>query len=499
MTMKPAGSWNRGSLIAIRLVGPRATRARIRLDPLAVAAALMLAATTAPGQDQTEIAKLMAADGAALDRFGTAVSVSGDFAVVGAHLDDHGGLADAGSAYIFQRDVSWTGGWGQIQKLVAEDAFPQDAFGWSVSMSGATAIVGAPFDDDGAGGSGSAYIFQLGHNSATEQWGQVTKLKAGEPGMGDRFGVSVSIDGDRALVGALAGNGSAYVFYRDEGGKDRWGQVTRLAAADGATGHLFGGAVAISGDTAAVGAGFALAAYVFERNHGGADRWGQVTKLTGPDPAAPDNFGSALAIDDDLLIVGAHRSDDECPADPNCNSGAAHVFARNEGGTGSWGRLKKLTASDAAAGDELGISVSIERGIAVVGSWHDDDRGLHAGSAYLFGRDQGGVNHWGEMFKLTASDGGEFDELGRRVSFDGDTIIIGAWRNDEVAEIGGAAYVFCPCLADLDCDGRVGLGDLLDLLAAWGGDPGGPPDIDGDGRVGIADLLTMLANWGPCL
>ena len=154
----------------------------------------MLIATPAFAQP-TEVAKLTASDAAADDVFGNGfVSISGDTAVVGAYLNDDAGT-DSGSAYVFVRNgTSWT----QQAKLTASDAAAGDQFGFAVSISGDTAVVGAFGNDDAGSNSGSAYVFVRSGTS----WTQQAKLTASDAAAGDGFGVPVSISGDTAVVGA---------------------------------------------------------------------------------------------------------------------------------------------------------------------------------------------------------------------------------------------------------------------------------------------------------
>ena len=172
-------------------------------------AALLLAAAPAGGQ-ATEQAKLIASDGARLDKFGFSVSISGDTAVVGAGSGD-GNFVDSGSAYVFVRSGTT---WSEQAKLTASDGAAADFFGNSVSISGDTALVGAPRDDDNGTNSGSVYAFLRSGGS----WSEEAKLSASDGAVDDRFGESVSIRGDTALVGAFLdddnGNdsGSAYVY-----------------------------------------------------------------------------------------------------------------------------------------------------------------------------------------------------------------------------------------------------------------------------------------------
>src|SRR6185503_19688910 len=190
-------------------------------------------------------------DAAAGDLFGDSVAVSGDTAVVGAIGDDDGGTS-SGSAYVFVRSA---GVWSQQQKLTASDALAGDEFGYSVAVSGDTAVVGARSDSDAGTFSGSAYVFVR----SAGVWSQQQKLTASDAAAGDFFGFSVAVSGDTAVVGAIfdddagSGSGSAYVFVRSAG---VWSQQQKLTASDAAASDSFGASVAVSGDTAVVGASF---------------------------------------------------------------------------------------------------------------------------------------------------------------------------------------------------------------------------------------------------
>jgi PKD repeat protein len=229
-----------------------------------------------------QIAKLTADDGAAGDQFGIAVGIAGDTAIVGANVEDANGL-DSGAAYVFERNRGGVGNWGEVAKLTASDGFEDDRFGGSVGIAGDTAIVGAIGDDDKGFAAGAAYVFGR-DQGGPDNWGEVAKLTASDGGFGDAFGKSVGIAGDTAIVGADRDNdkglnaGAAYVFERDQGGADIWGEVAKLTASDGINADQFGLSVGIAGDTAIVGAigddsddgqvADAGAAYVFERNRG---------------------------------------------------------------------------------------------------------------------------------------------------------------------------------------------------------------------------------------
>ena len=269
--------------------------------------------------------KLTAPDGATGDHFGTSVAVSGDTAVVGAYEDDIDANAVAGSAYVFLRSG---GAWTLQQKLTAPDGAAYDSFGRSVAVSGDTAVIGAHFDDVGANANaGSAYVFLRSGGT----WALPQKLTAPDGAADDQFGISVAVSGDTAMVGAWlddiganAGAGSAYVFLRSGG---TWALQQKLTAPDGATGDVLGWSVAISGDTAVAGAYLddvgtndnAGSAYVFLRSGG---TWALPQKLTAPDGATNDNFGISVAISGDSAVVGAYLDD----VGANANAGSAYVF-----------------------------------------------------------------------------------------------------------------------------------------------------------------------------
>ena len=328
-------------------------------------------------------------------------------------------------------------------KLTASDAAAGDEFGWSVAISGDTAIVGAPLKDDGCPidplssmirncSTGSVYV--LVRNGST--WTEQATLTASN--VLAAFGWSVSISGDTIIGGAqaeeIAGvlSGSAYVFTRSG---TTWTQQAKLTASDAAAGDEFGRSVSMSGDTAIVGAfrdndagPDSGSAYVFTRS---GTTWTQQAKLTASDAAAGDEFGRSVSISGDTIIVGANSNDSVGP-----DSGAAYVFTRS--GT-TWTQQAKLTASDASAGDFFGYSVSISGDTAIVGANLDDDAGSSSGSAYVFVRSG---TTWTQQAKLTALDGATNDHFGHGVAISGDTAIVGSYWDDDAGSGSGSAYVF---------------------------------------------------------
>jgi hypothetical protein len=438
-----------------------------------------------------EVDQAVATDGADGDLLGAAIAISGSTMVVGAPDDDGG----AGSAYVFRRDP---GGeeWSQVRKLVG--AATADRFGSSVAIDGDTIAVGAPESDEAAACSGaqcdagSVYVFDRDFEPeaplapVSDNWGLVTRLEAADADAGDRFGAAVAIDRGRIVAGAPADDdaascldascdsGSVYLFERNHDSSapsapspEAWGQRRKLTLSAGVAQDRFGSSVAIDGDTLAVGApggstGVAgNAAYVFTRNTGGADAWGEAGRLIADDASTGDAFGVSVGVSRDRVVVGA-------PRDGNA-SGSAYLFERNAGGADAWGQLAKLTATDADSGDRFGTAVAIAADTVAIGAWQDYDGGTgsQSGSAYVFERNTSGADAWGQLAKLTASDAAMADSFGVALAFSGRTLAIGA----SVAladEIGvpagpGAAYVFETRAPETDL--IVSVTDFLDEVA----------------------------------
>lgn len=236
---------------------------------------------------------LTASDGEALDAFASSVALSGTTAIIGATGKGNG----AGGAYVFTSSGST---WSQQQELLASDGNPGDSFGVSVSLSASTVLIGAHESAQ----TGAAYVF----TNSGSTWSEVQKLLATNGQPSDFFGFSVSLSGTTALIGAFGANaqaGSAYVFMNSAG---TWSQQQEITASDAASSADFGFSVALSGTTAVVGAqgpstpGAGGSAYVFV-NSGGA--WAQQQELLASDASVGNAFGSSVAITASTIFVGA--------------------------------------------------------------------------------------------------------------------------------------------------------------------------------------------------
>jgi len=424
--------------------------------------------------------KITASDGAESDRFGCSVSISGDYVIVGAYGDDEGGYSDKGSAYIFKKPVT---GWVEMTetiKLTASDGTTNDNFGCSISISGDYAIVGACGDD---GSRGSAYIFFRDGENWSQQakftasdravgdafgisvfisdnyaivgadnwnngsgkvyifkkpadgWKDTTEtvyLTASDGTYYENFGSSVSISGDYIIIGQKGDNnaeGSAYVFWRSG---DTWTQQAKLTASDKWSNSEFGNSVSISGDFVIVGAwgNNGNKAYIFEKPENGWQNMTETAKLTASDGASGDRFGSSVSISGDYAIVGASGDDEGGYSD----KGSAYIFSRSGG---NWTQQVKLSASNGGENEYFGYSVSISGNYAIIGSYGDNSS---AGTVYTFLYDE---SSWSQKCVQNATGGSSGDQFGFSVTICGNYAIVGADCDDVGDNTNqGSAYIY---------------------------------------------------------
>jgi len=263
----------------------------------------------------------------------------------------------------------------------------------------------------------------------------VSTLTSSDGAAGDLFGVSVAISAITIAVGAYMDDDSGSVFIFTHNIAGTWTEQMKLKASDAAAEDLFGYAVAMGGGRLVVGAygnGTSGSAYVFITRTGIeyqiAKSWTQQAKLTASDGAAGDELGRSVAISGDNIVIGANLDDDNGES-----SGSVYVFALE---ASIWTEEAKLLASDGAAADHFGNSVAIGGDIIAVGADWDDDKGDYSGGLYVFTH-HGGI--WTEEAKLIANDSEAFDGFGESVAIDGGTLVIGTSRR---AGDSGTAYIF---------------------------------------------------------
>ena len=369
--------------------------------------------------------------------FGSSVAISEEVAIIGARLADANSDKYAGSIYSFQLE---NGQWIQKQKLQPGDLQRGSCFGNSVAISNNIAIVGAYFAGaEGGQYAGSAYIFQFENG----YWIEKQKLQPSDLHHGDNFGYAVGISGNVVIIGARLANshsdqyvGSAYIFQLEN---NQWVQKQKLQPADLQRGDNFGTAVAISNDVAIVGARFANAeggqyagsAYIFQLEN---DQWVQKQKLQPADLKQGDNFGNSVAIKGDIAIIGADGVD----AEGRVDTGTAYIFQFENG---YWIEKQKLQPTDLQRGYGFGTSVSISGDVVIVGAYGVDLEGHpDAGSTYIFQQENG---QWMQKQKLQPPELQRSDSFGYAVATNGKFAVVGAHNADAQGNpYAGSAYIF---------------------------------------------------------
>lgn len=362
-----------------------------------------------------ELAKLALPLGAPGSEFGRSVAISGDTAVVGVAK-----VGTSGTAYVYVRSGSQ---WVKQAELPHSANGNTDGYGCSVAISGDTVVVGAYTDRGwpGTDGPGQAYIWgRIGDTWALQQ------VIGGASGSGKLFGYSVAISGDTVLVGAPSGDGvavgtgTAYVYTLGSGG---WALQTTLLAADGQSYDDFGGAVAIAGDTAVVGAfGDDVqyvdrgSAYIYERT---GSTWTQQSRIIGTNSS--DSLGCAVAVSGDTALLGAYGE----------GAGTAYVYTRS-GAT--WTKQARIASPDTGQTPYFGASLALSGDTAIIGEYGDDSGTKDRGSAYVYSRSG---TTWAKRTKLVASDAATYDYFGLSVALSDGTAMIGSYGSDT-----GAAYMY---------------------------------------------------------
>ncbi|CAM9976544.1 unnamed protein product, partial [Heterosigma akashiwo] len=381
--------------------------------------------------------KVVASDGVALDFFGKVSGLSSSAFLVGAYGDDY----YSGSAYVFTcDDESSSRSWGQSAKVVASDGAANDFFGYALSgLSSRIFVVGARGTDDF---SGSVYVFT---SNGSGSWVQSYKVVASDGETYDYFGYAVSGLSSNSLVVGAQGDGgysgSAYVFTRTNSIDSSWVQL-KILASDSAASDYFGTSVAGLGSsgTFIVGALYSHASYISGSvyvftQYGYSFSWIQSNKVDSPDGENYDLFGHAVSdLSSRIFVVGA-------PGDGELGtgSGSAYVFT-NSNHSGTWAQSGKVFASDGVASDSFGSSVSgLSRSTLVVGAERDDD----SGSAYVFIISKNNNGSWVQAGKVVASDGAASDYFGTSVSgLSNSTFVVGASYEDGMGINSGSVYVF---------------------------------------------------------
>ena len=414
------------------------------------------------GVEWSPVAKLLADDAQSDDLFGTSVAIAGNRIVIGAPGDDVG-KSGSGSVYVFELV---DGDWVQTARLNADDPDAGDQFGRAVAVLGDLILVGSPGDDNALSDSGSAYVFAPDQKSPNG-WSQQFKILPGEAQLAAEFGSSVSLGVDSfgnsmALIGSwrhdlpeLVDVGAAYLFAQQ--GVD-WFQLQALMSPRLTAGDAFGVSVSLSGELAIVGAWDGLdsmpgtgAAYVFAPVD---SSWIEQAVLLPSDQTPNARFGFSVDLATDALdvtraIVGSPFADHL-----GKNSGAAYIFQQLS--PVEWFQTAKSTAFDGQAGEAFGVAVALDEQTSLVGAWQDD---LGAGSAY--------VGSGGGSFNTDCNENGIADGCEIALDIEFDCNMNGTLDSCDIADLTSADVNLnnVPDECDPDCNAN-GTPDDIDIAAA---------------------------------
>jgi hypothetical protein len=410
------------------------------------------------------ITNLNASDAESNDQYGISVAIDGVLALIGSHNDNDMGV-NSGSAYVY--DLTNPAMPIERDKMSASDGGPSEIFGWSVSIDGTMAVIGAFNDQDNGMGAGSAYVFDLSTAGSPVELG---KLLASDGAANDNYGYSVAISGSIALVGAPKAGGTGQVYVIDLSTPGLPVEASIITASDAAASDEFGWVVHLDGTLAVVGAhrddGVGIdsgSVYLFDLS----DPYNPVekSKVVASDTAQFARFGNSAEISGALLLVAAIADSEVSPA-----AGAAYVFDVSDPVNPV--ERAKLLASDAANADRFGSDVSISGSIGLVGARSDDDKGESSGSAYTF--DLADPANPNELSKFIASNGEIAAFMGDTVAVSGSLAVTGAFQSSAAGGLAGSAYVFdsvddgVGCAGDGNGDGVIDVNDISYVLFRLG-------------------------------
>lgn len=385
------------------------------------------------------------------DRSGRAVAISNNKIVSGAYWDSSRDSSYIGAVHVYTPgDRFWNhDAWEHQAKITSTAPGPLDNYGSAVDIDGLTLVVGAQFLDGDAGSDqGGAFLYQQGADPNI--WTDEQLLRASNAGSDDQFGAAVAISQNTVVIGAPTNDlgdkvnfddaGAVYIFHKEG---DLWTETNVLKASDAVSGDFFGGAVAIHDDIIVVGARGkdkdtstdSGVAYVFTRNQ--FNVWTEETILTASDMTDSHGYGVSTATDGTTIVIGAIRD-----SSLGENAGAVYIYSRDIE-NGDWAQETKLLAGDGKAGDQFGISLAVDGNVIVIGAHLDDKEDTsNVGSAYVFRKVNGS---WRAEQRLTACDGSPGDGYGFSVDVESDQIAVGSFASDIRHHFGrdaGVVYVY---------------------------------------------------------
>ena len=332
---------------------------------------------------------------------------------------------------------------GEQGKLIVSNGQQGDEFGHAVAIDGDYAVVGVPQFDAVAEDSGVVFVYRQRNDGS---WGRIASLTAPDGELNDAFGWSVDIDGDTIVVGARADDdmgrnaGAAYVFDRNTGGADNFGFVTKLTNANGSALDQYGHSVAVDGNSLIVGSRLdddqgrnSGSAFVYD-NVGG--NWTLTTELIPSSLVQGDQFGFDVAIDGDFFLVGARKTNGA-----KTDDGSAFLFERNNGGTDNFGLVTQFFDPDPTNFDWFGQAVDIRNDTVAIGKPIRNGR-QRTGEVLIFERNEGGTDNWGLAGQVAAPDDALANQFGFAISLNDTDLFVGARLDQNVKQNAGRAYQF---------------------------------------------------------
>jgi len=425
--------------------------------------------------------------------FGGTVDWDGSRILVGARKEN----ASTGAAYIFTPDGM--GGYTEKKLITNESLAAGDSFGSSVRLHGDLAFVCAYTADvrvelDTYTDMGAVWIFQKDYGGI-DNWGQIAMLTPPTPSNDLQFGSSLAVDGDTLLVGASKEGGSTYpgaAYVLKQDGLGIWNHVQKLTPSESS--KYYGQSCDLDGDTLIVGAYSRNKAFVYDKDITG--NWVETKVLTGP---SGSYFGVGTSIQDDTIVVGAYRE----KVNGLSNAGSAYVFGRDEGGEDNWGQVAELAplledgTPDPQKDAYFGHGSAIDGDRIVITAYGQDG----TGAAYAYGNVNGS---WMQIAKLLPSDVAAGDLFGRDPVLSGSTMITGCVNAMVNLVNSGAVYTFTvpdvPTVppGDANLDGVVDAADAARLAENWlrqGDATWRMGDFNGDRNVDDLDASILAANW----
>ncbi len=377
--------------------------------------------------------KIFNQNGEANAWFGYSVAISGNTAIVGAPMETVGTNVAQGTAYVYVRQGRT---WSPQARLVASQGEANDNFGFSVALDGDTALIGVIADTvNGNARQGSAILF----TRSGSVWSEGQMLVAADGAPQDHFGASVALQGANAVVGATDSNGLRGAAYFYNGSGAAWLEDGKVTDSDGLPGDRLGWSVTLSGDIALIGAPYADLNFtdrglvVVARYQEG---WMYDTQLASAVGQNQDNYGASVAISGNVAAIGVPGDD----VGSNFQQGSVDLWEIQD--SGAWVYVQTITASDGIASDYFGTSLALDGNRLLVGApWHTVGSTAFLGAAYIFTPSPAVV--WEERGELSSSDGAPYDYFGGSVALSGASLLAGAYLADiDVNSDQGAAYIF---------------------------------------------------------